>query len=69
MKQIIIVLFITGLFLFSADRILSRPDLVISGIVKGKEPMAVINNEVVREGDTVNGVMVLEIHEDSVKFK
>lgn len=45
----------------------SVEDLVLNGIVPGKEnPYAIINNDVVKLGDKVNGMAVIEINEKNV---
>jgi len=42
-------------------------DLSLNGIVSDMEnPYAIINNEVIKLGDTVNGMTVIEINEKSV---
>lgn len=45
----------------------SVDDLVLNGIVSGKEnPYAIINNDVVKLGDKVDGMAVIEINENNV---
>lgn len=48
-------------------RVTPLPDLVIQGIVwGGRLPQAIINNEVVKIGDTIEGVRIIDISKDGV---
>ena len=43
---------------------------VVVGIICSTEnPTALINNEIVHEGDTINGVRVIEISRDKIQFE
>jgi len=44
----------------------SNSDLVLQGIMEGTPPMAVINDEVVKEGDTLEGYVVKQITKEQV---
>jgi hypothetical protein len=67
----------TGLILITAiavsllyvATIFAQPNLEVSGIMKGKDKRAMVNGEIVKEGDAVNGAEVIEIGDDFVKFK
>ncbi len=58
-------------FIFSPlNEAAAQPDLEVSGIVVGEgESLAVVNGKVVKAGDDINGVKVIEIGEGAVKFK
>lgn len=44
--------------------------LIVKGIVYSEdEPSAVIDTRVVREGETISGVTIIKINEDSVEFE
>jgi len=46
-----------------------EPDLEISGIIKDKNgSLAMINDQIVKEGDTVSGVQVIKIEDEGVRF-
>ena len=49
--------------------IFAQPNLEVSGIMKGKDKRAMVNGEIVKEGDAISGAEVIEIGDDSVKFK
>lgn len=56
-------------FLLDASNVKEQgmEDLSLNGIVSDMEnPYAIINNEVIKLGDTVNGMTVIEINEKSV---
>ena len=43
------------------------PSLIVQGVVwGGSEPFAIVNNETVRAGDTIQGVKVLRIERDGI---
>ncbi|MFH1867499.1 MAG: DUF5684 domain-containing protein [Candidatus Omnitrophota bacterium] len=51
-------------------KIWAKPDIEISGImVTEKEALAVINDELAREGDVVNGVKVIKISDSEVSLE
>ena len=53
-----------------AATIISRtPDLSLSGIVYSpKESYCIINNKIIKVGDTIQGARLLEVSQNSVKF-
>lgn len=56
-------------FLLDASSVKERgmEDLEINGIISDKQsPYAIINNDVVKLGDQVNGMTVIEINENNV---
>jgi len=46
----------------------SRYGMVV-GIVYSDEPSAVVDREIVHEGNTIHGVKVVKIHKDKVEFE
>ena len=47
----------------------ARPSLKVGGVVSGAKPMAIVNGELVKEGDVVLGAKVVKIGANYVKFK
>jgi len=43
--------------------------LKVTGITGGKEPVAIINEQSVKKGDEIDGLKIIEITEDYVKFQ
>lgn len=60
---------IVGINFIYQNELFAQPTLKVSGIVTKKEPFAIVNGKVVKEGDEINGVKVIEILGNSVKFK
>lgn len=50
------------------DGIFIPPELLVTNIVMGEEPFAIVNGEIVNEGDKVEGVKVYKIDKDFVEF-
>ena len=47
-----------------------EPDLEISGIIKDKNgSLAMINDQIVKEGDTISGAQVIKIEDEGVRFR
>jgi len=42
---------------------------LVTGIVSGDKPSAVINGKIVGEGDMVNGIRIIKIYKDKVEFE
>lgn len=56
----------TGMVRSEAE--VSPPSLTIQGIIWGaKFPQAIINNKVVKAGDTIEGARILDINKDGIK--
>ena len=69
-KRLLLIVWMLGTSLIYLNIVLAQPnDLRVSGIIQGEEPIAVVNDRVVRKGDIVEGVEVVEISGGSVKFK
>jgi len=63
----LILLFFT---FFPLNEAVAQPDLEVSGIVVGEgESLAIVNGKMVKAGDEIDGVKVIEIGEGAVKFK
>jgi type II secretory pathway component PulC len=45
------------------------PPLKVTGITGGTQPIAIVNNEIVKEGDEINGAKVVKINKDTVTFE
>ncbi|MBU1122686.1 MAG: DUF5684 domain-containing protein [Candidatus Omnitrophota bacterium] len=46
------------------------PQIHVTGVIyDGQEPVAIINGEIVREGDSISGVKVLKVNESEVKLQ
>lgn len=83
MRKILLVLGLFFLFFsycYAGDKENSKQmkklDKALSGLVvqgvfddKKTEPFALVNDEIVKEGDEVDGAKILEIKKDSVKFQ
>jgi hypothetical protein len=67
-KQIVFI-FLAGIWLAIFDLCFAQPELKVEGILGGEKRLAVVNGEIIREGDSVDGAIVLEIGSDSVKFQ
>jgi len=68
-RPLVFVCIILSIFSIIADDVLARPQLEISGIIEEKEPLAVVNDKVVKRGDSIGGAQVIEITKDGVKFR
>jgi type II secretory pathway component PulC len=54
----------------SSRRIMSREELVVTGIVTTEQtPRALIGTEIVEQGQTIMGATVIRITPDSVEFE
>jgi type II secretory pathway component PulC len=54
----------------SSRRIMSREELVVTGIVTTEQtPRALIGTEIVEQGQTIMGATVIKINPDSVEFE
>ena len=50
--------------------IVRKKDVSLNGIFYTKDnPLAVVDGEMVREGDVINGVKVIRIHQSKVEFE
>jgi hypothetical protein len=49
--------------------VFARPNLKVGGVVAGDKPMAIVNGELVKEGDVISGAKVEKIGNNFVKFK
>jgi len=69
-KQFIIT-FIVSIVFICLKHGFAQPDLEITGIFYEDEAKsyAIVNGEIVKEGDTIDGAEVIEITEDSIKFQ
>ncbi len=69
-KQLILVWIIIINFIFITI-VLAQPDLRIEGIFidKKKESSAIVNGAIVQKGDKIGEIEVMEIDEDSIKFR
>jgi hypothetical protein len=64
-----LIVILTALILFFQCPAQARPSLKVGGIVSGAIPMAIVNGELVKEGDVVLGAKVVKIGTNYVKFK
>ena len=46
-----------------------RPELEVTGIAAGTKPIAIVDGEMVREGDEIKGAKVVKIDKDAVTFE
>ena len=69
-KRLLMIFLVTGINLILLVKSSAQPELEINGIIVDKEPIAIVNGEIVREGDIINNdVEVVEITEKYVKVK
>ena len=47
----------------------SNKQVKLTGILYSDDPSAIVNGEIVKEGDTINGAKVVKIHRDKVEFE
>ena len=53
-----------------ADAAAASGQMIVKGIVYSRDnPSAIVDGEIVREGQTVNGVKIVAISKDSVEFE
>ncbi len=65
----LVVICMTGIILLYPFQSFARPRLEVAGIMSGEKPLAIVNETIVKEGDILNGVKVLEIREEFVRFE
>lgn len=68
-KNKLIVIFLAGFSLICLSISFAQPKVKVSGVLLGREKTAIINGNIKREGDFVDGARVIEITEVYVKFK
>lgn len=67
LNKIIIFIVITTLPIHGPA--FARPNLKVGGVVAGGKPMAIVNGELVKEGDVISEAKVVKIGNNFVKFK
>ncbi|MCK4809612.1 MAG: transglutaminase-like cysteine peptidase [Candidatus Omnitrophica bacterium] len=67
-KQLIIA-WVTAIILFYPFPSFASARLEVTGIMTGEEPLAIVDGMILKEGDILNGVKVLEIKEEFVRFE
>lgn len=70
-KKELIILCLTLAFSLNLSIARSQPALEVEGIFKDNKtkPYALVNGRIVKEGEEVDGVKVIEVKNDSVKFQ
>ncbi|UCD15800.1 MAG: DUF805 domain-containing protein [Candidatus Omnitrophota bacterium] len=75
-KILFLIVFLMGIFAFllegtTDDKIEQQkfPDIHVTGVIYDGEPVVIINGKVAKEGDSVDGVEVIEVSEEEVKLK
>ena len=69
MKRVfLLILLLTPVFVF-AERQIDISKVCVSGIIHSDETMAVVNNTMVKQGDSIDGIKVVEIGDSWVKFE
>ncbi|MCQ9205642.1 MAG: DUF5684 domain-containing protein [Omnitrophica bacterium] len=68
-KNKLIVIFLVGFSLICLSISFAQPNVKVNGVLLGREKTAIINGNIKREGDFVDGAKVMEITEAYVKFK
>ncbi|MFC1508075.1 hypothetical protein ACFL60_00115 [Candidatus Omnitrophota bacterium] len=67
MNRLSFILLISATFVFIMPGF-SQDEVEVNGIVESEEFLAVVNNEVVKEGDIIEGIEIIEIGKGYVKF-
>lgn len=57
------------LFFHHSGFVFAEPELIVTGITQGGEPLAVVNGKVVKKGDKVGEAEVTTVGQDFVSFK
>ena len=52
-----------------SSRSYSGGELIVRGIVLGDKPMAIIDGQMVGQGEEIFGVTIIKINKDSVEFE
>ena len=53
----------------SCKTVVSNKQLKLTGILYSDDPSAIVNGEIVKEGDMINGAKVIKIYRDKVEFE
>ena len=64
-----VIIFVVGISLVFQGSVFAHPNLEVTGVVCSDKPMAIVNGEMVKEGDEIGGATVEKIGYDSVKFR
>jgi type II secretory pathway component PulC len=54
---------------FSCRALVSNEQVKLTGILYSDNPSAIVDGEIVKEGDMINGAKVIKIHRDKVEFE
>lgn len=64
-SKLILLILMTFVFIVP---VFSQDEAEVTGIIETKEPMAIVNGEIVKEGDVIGELEIVEIGENYVKF-
>lgn len=53
----------------SCKTVVSNKQVKLTGILYSDDPLAIVDGEIAKEGDTINGTKVVKIHRDEVEFE
>ena len=66
-RQLIILWVIVSLTYLSIS--LAQPELEVTGIIGGEEPLAIVNGKIVKKGGSIKDALVVDIGENFVRFE